>query len=238
MILDLDVGNTRCKWRLKDAAGDVIDRGVDAGFPAIGSAMPAPQRVRIARVAGAAARWRQWARDEFGVEPEFARSTASACGVTNGYGEPDRLGVDRWLAVCAAFVDARRACVVIDAGSAITADAVDKDGRHLGGYITPGLRLLGGAVVANTADVAWQPEGQAALAMGPGDSTQRAVAAGIAVMAVGFVERALRELSTRLAERPTVYLTGGDGAGLRPLLSFDVIEAPDLVLDGLGLVLP
>lgn len=236
MILDVDVGNTRCKWRLT-GGGELIERGAGTGFPAIGVA-GSPQRIRIARVAGAAEQWREWARESFGIEPEFARSAASSCGVTNGYREPQRLGVDRWLALCAAFTDARRGCVVIDAGSAITADAVDADGRHLGGYIAPGLRLLGTAVVTNTAEVAWRAEGSANLAVAPGDSTQQAVAAGIAAMAAGFVERALRELSARLAEPPVVYLTGGDGGRLRALLPFAVIEVPDLVLDGLGLVLP
>lgn len=237
MILDLDVGNTRCKWRLTAIDGTVVERGAGAGIPEIELA-GTPQRVRIARVAGATAEWRQWARMQFGVDAEFARPTASACGVSNGYSEPAQLGVDRWLAVCAAFSQVCQACVVIDAGTTITADAVTGDGRHLGGYIAPGLRLLGGAVVTNTAEVAWRSEDAAATAVAPGDSTQRAVSAGIATMAVGFVERVSRELTERLAEPPVIYLTGGDAGRLRPLLSFDVVEAPDLVLDGLAVVLP
>lgn len=237
MILDLDVGNTRCKWRLTGDDGAVIGRGAGTGVPVIEVA-GSLRRVRIARVAGETAEWRQWASEQFGIDAEFARSTACACGVSNGYREPERLGVDRWLAVCAAFARERRACVVVDAGTTITADAVAADGRHLGGYIAPGLRLLGGAVVANTAEVVWQSGREAGASVGPGDSTQQAVSAGIAAMAAGFVERALRELTDRLAGQPVVYLTGGDGGRLRPLLPLDVIEAPDLVLEGLGLVLP
>jgi type III pantothenate kinase len=65
---------------------------------------------------------------------------AKVAGVRNGYVDPDKLGVDRWLALLGAMdfygpVDK----LIIDAGSAITIDLLTKDGRHLGGAILPGF---------------------------------------------------------------------------------------------------
>jgi type III pantothenate kinase len=60
-------------------------------------------------------------------------------GITNGYQEPERLGVDRWLALIGAAGITRQNCFVIDAGSAITIDLLGSDGRHLGGAILPGV---------------------------------------------------------------------------------------------------
>lgn len=60
-----------------------------------------------------------------------ARSTAEALGVVNGYEEPGRLGVDRWLGALAGYQLAGGCCTV-DCGSAITIDFVLPGGQHLG----------------------------------------------------------------------------------------------------------
>ena len=83
------------------------------------------------------------ARLEAVLEPAFGAAvtryaaTREACGVTNGYDQPERLGVDRWLALIGAHEG--RDCIVIDAGSAITVDLLRGDGRHLGGAILAGV---------------------------------------------------------------------------------------------------
>ena len=50
--------------------------------------------------------------------------------------------MDRWLAMVGAFQLRRNAMLVVDLGTAVTADLVDENGLHLGGYICPGLSLL------------------------------------------------------------------------------------------------
>ncbi|MFO5197633.1 type III pantothenate kinase, partial [Salmonella enterica subsp. enterica serovar Typhimurium] len=65
---------------------------------------------------------------ELGCTPEFIASCADQCGVRSGYDDPAQLGVDRW----AALIGARRlcdgACLVVNAGTALTVDALSDEG--------------------------------------------------------------------------------------------------------------
>ena len=58
------------------------------------------------------------------------------------YEDPSKYGIDRALAAYAAYGFFRDSCVVIDAGTAVTVDAVSQDGAVLGGYIFPGGQIL------------------------------------------------------------------------------------------------
>ena len=116
MILQLDIGNTRLKWRLVDGT-NVVDAGaiVRDGSLGLPSLAQAPGQVWIASVAGeeqeAALR-----REFTGLDVWFARSGEQACGVRNSYAQPQRMGVDRWLAMLAAWNQAGDEVCVVDAG--------------------------------------------------------------------------------------------------------------------------
>src|SRR3546814_5490867 len=71
--------------------------------------------------------------------PNFARSSAGWHGLRNAYREPERLGVDRWLAMIAAWHTHRGAACIANAGTALTVDVIDAQGQHLGGIIAAGL---------------------------------------------------------------------------------------------------
>lgn len=64
----------------------------------------------------------------------------NAANVQNGYTNPKKLGVDRWLALLGT-IDFPRSVdkLIVDAGSAITIDLLTKGGKHLGGAILPGF---------------------------------------------------------------------------------------------------
>lgn len=227
--LDIDMGNTRTKWRCGEEAG---------ALPAPGLPRPVtvPERVRVASVLGDRRGIALEIRRRFGVEPEFATTSASLAGVCCGYREPHRLGVDRWLAVVAAWRRTRHALAVISVGTAACADFVDADGRHAGGYIAPGLRLLADALDRRTADV--RPDPHAVPRLEPGTDTQQAVAAGTLLMLAAFVDAAIERLRSRSGPPVAVFLTGGDAALLAPRLGRDVRCEPELVLEGLAIALP
>ena len=225
--LDVDIGNTRTKWRFGDARGTAS--GVVA--PALGDA---PDRVCIACVAAA--------RDEilarfgaaFGVRPEFAETTAQLAGVTCGYENPALLGVDRWLALVAAWNTVRQPAVVADLGTAATLDFVTGDGRHAGGYIVPGPGTMAKALARDTAHV--RVAGELARDLLPGRDTSEAVQRGTTAMLVSFIEWSVAQFSR--GESPVVFLTGGDADNIAGRLSLPVRVDPDLVFDGLALALP
>ncbi len=59
--------------------------------------------------------------------------------VTNAYRDYNRLGVDRWLTLLAAYAREKVDTIIIDAGSAITIDLLSRQHSHLGGAILPGF---------------------------------------------------------------------------------------------------
>ena len=162
--------------------------------------------------------------------PGYARSVRMLAGVVNGYREPERLGVDRWLALLTAWRELHGGAVVVSAGTALTVDILAADGQHNGGYIVPGLRLMRHALVSGTSGV--RPAAETLPSLAPGRSTTEAVLHGCMAMAVALIERARRDVAT------PVVLSGGDAGALAPWLAGPVLQRPDLVLDGLGIALP
>jgi type III pantothenate kinase len=171
------------------------------------------------------------------LSPQRVEATAEACGVRNGYRDPRQLGVDRWLAVVAAFARVHGAACVVDAGTALTVDAVDDTGLHLGGYIVPGLDLMQRALTSSTGDLAERSSvvhaaGRTLLA----DNTRDAISRGCIAALGALIERAHAALSASSAAPPALLLTGGDAAQIEAVLDVASETVPDLVLQGLRLV--
>ena len=241
MILDIDLGNTRIKWRETTAQyGKSTSRSMPLSHVTAEMELDLttrPRRVRVASVRGpeAEAELVSWCERLCGVTPEFARSTRVAAGVRNGYEQPERLGVDRWLAILAAYNMARAGVVVIDVGTAITADGVNGSGQHIGGYICPGMRLMERSLQANTNLVRFTETHP--RKMNPGINTGSAVSAGVLAATVGFAQQSWSKLSA-LSGATIAMLTGGDAEVVAPHLLFPVQLASEIVLDGLGLAVP
>ncbi|HMV70741.1 MAG TPA: type III pantothenate kinase [Pseudomonadales bacterium] len=243
MILELDIGNTRCKWRLVDAVGAALADGSCAIAELAVGLEALPARGAVLRARAACVRGEQVeqqvraaVRGVLGVEIEYARSQPGAAGVRNSYAEPARLGVDRWLAMLAGFASTGSAVCVFDCGSAITADLVDDEGLHRGGYIVPGIGMSRASLLTATDRVRFDAGGYTA-GVAPGTSTLQAVAHGT-LLAAGALLRAAREQFGRICPQAPVLLTGGDAQDLLPWLDFPVSLRPHLVLDGLRLALP
>ena len=240
MILQLDIGNSRVKWRLQQK-GETAASGAWAVaearlYPDLDCA---PEAVWVASVAGPAREQSlaEEARARWGLAPWFARASRSALGVVNSYREPEQLGVDRWLAMLAARRDCGGAFCVMDAGSALTIDFVDAAGAHLGGYILPGLESMGRALGESTQQLHFEAGLEGSLQ--PGRSTGAAVSAGLLVAQVGAATLALKHWPGRAGggvNERALYFSGGDGANLREALGQGAIYRPTLVLDGLALL--
>jgi type III pantothenate kinase len=157
------------------------------------------------------------------------QSEATAFGVYNSYSEPEKLGVDRWLAMIAAKHQfPNQALLVIDAGTAVTMDWLDQQGRHQGGWILPGLALQQRAVVTNTAKVVNSTEGVAQLL--PANNTISALQAGCLAAVVGAIQLAWQSQPVQ-----RIVLTGGDSNLLvKHLALLPVMIEPLLVFHGLS----
>ena len=243
MKLLLDVGNSRVKWAFV-AAGGLVAQGEaahddEANLRPLFAARHAPDDIRIANVAGASTGARLAARLEecFHVVPVLARSARQGAGVENGYADPAQLGVDRWLAICAAYDRYRAAVCVVDAGTATTIDVVTASGEHRGGLILPGLRLMESALLRGTSDLAQrsgasdlQAEGQIpvgtsgdpeAPVLTLGHDTAAAIRYGALQATTSLVWTCLEDFSPRgslVTIFPTVLVTGGAASLLKAAL--------------------
>ncbi|MDE1886568.1 MAG: type III pantothenate kinase [Gammaproteobacteria bacterium] len=242
MMLLADIGNTRVKWA--QAQGRKLSgHGVamHAGRPpmevwrSVWGDVLRPQCVVISNVAGAAVAdsVRDYFQQQFQLIPEFMTPSSRAGGVTNGYADPAQLGADRWAAAVGAFSRYGGPICVLGCGTALTMDTVDRDGRHLGGLIAPGLgamrRALSAAAPALPSDAAGQP---ALFAR----DTRAAVSSGVLYAAVGFIERVAAEVRAREGREIKMLLTGGDAETLQPWLPERFTLAPHLVLEGLAVL--
>jgi len=237
VILEIDAGNTMVKWRLRQGA-DVKQRGFYHRNDDFSIELDGQQRldaIYISSVAGAEYE-DQLSRnlvDSFSIQPWFARSTAACAGVCNSYQSPELMGVDRWLAMLAAYNDGAGAVCVVDAGSALTIDFVMVDGVHLGGYIVPGSELMKAALLKNTDRVRFEGGNEEKLE--PGTSTLAAVNNGVLLSQAGAIKLALDEACQSAGQDYKLYICGGDGEKLQQALAIKASYRPELVMDGLTL---
>lgn len=244
-VLLVDVGNSRVKWAR--CARGVLDAQQAADhaawtvndWRAALFAGAAAERVVAASVAGGAslAALDEAARTATGRGIERITTQREAAGVVNGYADPGLLGADRWLAAIAAYRHAGGACVVADIGTAATVDVVAADGRHRGGYIVPGPRLMVASLLHGTSDLAsfhaTSPPGA-----GPAfaDNTRDAIERGCRLALAAWVDRCVADAGKLLGTAPRLVLTGGALPEVLPYLEALGEEVPDLVLRGLAVV--
>ncbi|MEW6729299.1 MAG: type III pantothenate kinase [Pseudomonadota bacterium] len=244
MRLAIDVGNTRVKWAFGQGGAQAVEhRGRDlrALLRHAWTDQPRPEAIHVASVAGETVdeAIRLAAQDCWpGVSLTFLATRAECCGVQVAYARPERFGVDRLAALVAAHAgSAGVPVVVVDAGTAVTVDALDAQGRHLGGVIMPGLRLLSESLLGGTAAVS---AGMAFPALTAGEalqaSTEAGVAAGARCMFVGGALHAIEVARREAGTGAHLYLTGGDAAILVPSLGGGHVLRPDLVLEGVVLM--
>ena len=247
MILELDCGNTLIKWRvISSDSGDVVFVGVAANVAELLVELQclsalSLQRCRLVSVRGEEETTQLIAAIEhaFGLMCCLAKPALCVAGVRNGYADYERLGMDRWLAIIGAYQLARGACLVLDLGTAITADYVNAAGEHLGGYICPGLPLMRGLLRTHTQRIRYEDpvDGWSGQTLRPGRTTMDAVERGSLLMLRGFAETQLGVAAECLGADFEVFLTGGDSSLIGDVVPFARV-VPDLVFIGLAVVCP
>jgi len=253
MKLELDAGNTRVKWRLVEElagpASTIIASGAfvmaensaawnlrfcDVLGQLQGSTV---KKILVSNVRGDGFKSciTAHAQSAWGLVPEFAVSVPYCAGVTNGYIEPEKLGVDRWLAILAAYDLVRSDCCILNCGTTVTFDIVRNSGKHIGGYIMPGLRLMKDSLLAKSEALKSRLEHSHDSL--PGCDTASAINNGILMAIVGFAT-SMQSRTDLLSTDSVWVISGGDGEIVHPHLHWDTHLSPSLVLDGLRLAIP
>ena len=145
--------------------------------------------------------------------------------IPNKLSTPETTGSDRLfsaLAATAMFPD--ESLVVVQAGTAITVDAITKEGVFLGGYIMPGTGMWLDSMTSAAhlphflaEDIDWGVKG-------PGNCTKDAMLGGAGVGLKGAVKEAVRTLAITLGGSPRLIFTGGWAEKLRGILPGEVCQ--------------
>lgn len=146
---------------------------------------------------------------------------------------PEKTGVDRILATAAAYEQLGKACVVVDAGTAITVNCCNDAGAFVGGAIAPGASMMLDALHERTAKL---PRVELSPPTGTlGTDTTSAIQHGVYHSIRGMVKEVVENYATELGAWPELIVTGGDAEAL--FAGWELVHAisPDLVLFGIAL---
>ena len=255
LILAIDAGNTRIKWVLFDASGNMLENGACLNADLAITKLPEASFIVVSNVAGAGIKTQLISLLPKNIQIQWSIAQAHACGVTNHYDQAETLGSDRWAALIAAWHIKKGPCVVVNAGTAVTIDALSvnplsNDGRaeFIGGLILPGLNLMQQSLGLATAQL---PKFGIAE-----DSTNHthtnifakntadAIYAGALHAIIGAINLMAHELNLQCKQAPCIVISGGNASviyqqliKLNPAIEMTkqaVIE-DNLVLQGLFL---
>ena len=233
--LEIDAGNTFIKWRIcRDGVAEPQQRWLTDEINSRSIQIPVQwlsvDRVRYVSVAGEEINhWINQLFQKYAIPCDQAFVKAQSHGLKNAYDNPSQMGADRWVAMLAAWQALQTSFCVIDAGSAITIDWVDRSGQHLGGYILPGLMMLKQSLLGQTAQVRWQENTQTGL-IEPGKTTAECVEHGCRFQLAALMRALACECKARQIEN--LWVTGGDALDLLAWLD-EAEYHPLLVLEGL-----
>ncbi|GAB4512738.1 MAG: hypothetical protein Tsb0026_16870 [Sulfuricaulis sp.] len=240
MNLLIDLGNSRLKWAQHaaglwhtDAALLDSEKNIGSLFDKAWGKIAKPQRVIVCSVSSPERlnALEQWTRTRWSITVHIVRPQVEQLGVKNLYRRPEQLGADRWVALIGARGLTDSAACVVDAGTAVTVEALSARGEFLGGAIFPGLHLLRDSLAHGTEAIG-SAEGNAADCLAR--STADGVAAGTLFGLAGAVERLIDEHRRSLGEPMEIFITGGDAPALAAHLRVKMTPVPDLVLKGLA----
>ncbi len=246
-FLAIDVGNTRLKWAQYATAtpgarllshGAVFLETIDDLADNEWKDLPIPHTMLGCIVAGEGIKRRVEEQLElWDLAPRWVVSSRQAGGIFNGYEHPARLGPDRFVALVGArhrvLQHGRpRPALVVMVGTAVTVDALDAEGRFLGGLILPGFGVMQRALEMSTAGLK-VPTGE--IVDFPTNTSDALMSGGSNAMA-GAIERMHRKLCRHSGEEPVLLMSGGAAPKLLAItdLRFETIES--LIFDGLLLL--
>ncbi|WDD98776.1 type III pantothenate kinase [Thalassomonas actiniarum] len=236
MIALVDIGNTRTKYVYQKgqdlsaieavANEQVTMMWLDQHFSAISQLIVA--NVSQNSLSELITSWAERHR----VDLHLVRTEKKRFGIVSAYNQPEKLGVDRWLAMIGAYkLYPGKNMLIIDAGTATTVDLLAASGEHLGGWIIPGIDTMFNSILQQTANVAADKGENASIAFGR--DTNENVNNACWAATVGAIEVAIRQAETVVSALDLVLMTGGNEKALSNLLESKVTSVKNLVFVGL-----
>ncbi len=170
--------------------------------------------------------------------PIILTAQKNACGLISGYRDFHQLGDDRWMAMQGAIGFYKEPVIVVSAGTAMTVDAI-MDGKHLGGFIVPGLDSLRSVLAVDTAALSQVKDDhllevfEDTIVECLASNTEAAILGGTLYMTVAYLNTLIADLNAQMNTAFKVVLTGGNAKQLMPLMDEKSELISDLVLQGM-----
>ncbi len=238
MIILIDIGNSRLKWGIEDKGviqfQDAFDYRQSDFLQRIAESwktLDKPEKVAISSVSSKhlletlqTMIFGIWS----GIEIDIPVAKRLSFGVSSAYSQSEKLGVDRWLNLLALHHYYPGDACIIDCGTAITMDFLNAHGQHLGGLISPGLKLMKKSLLQETAEL---PFNENDFDPGLADCTEAAIYSGTLFSAAGLIEYVVNQ--QHLEQQ--LILTGGDAEIISEQLRYKTIIDADMVLKGLAI---
>ena len=234
----VDIGNTRIKWASQQDQQLLSTKAIvhrdHQDLSALIDHCWLNLRVIVSNVAGEHMEQSllDWTRRAWGVVPDFVKGQPRVLSFPSEY-RIEALGIDRWLALLALHDRFDLPAIVVDCGTAVTADLLTDKGMHLGGVIMPGLSVMHEALHQRTTILSKSLTEPINII---GRNTEQAMTSGTLLAVCGMIDRFILEATQQGDLNPQLVLTGGDAQVVGDALGRPVLIEPDLVLAGLMLV--
>lgn len=247
VIVGVDIGNSRIKWACWQG-GQVSEQGaiaasegaLDAWLEAR-RALPPPRQVVAVCVGGKklARRLDEGVQGIWSLPVDFFHTGEAYRGrrcLRHGYARVGHHGADRWAGLIAAAEEFDGPLCVLGAGTALTVDLLDAEGRHRGGSILPSVESMVDAVVRRASGIDWRQKGEDFDRPPRGrfaTDTQTAITAGAWHLLRAGLEDICREAAGMLGRDTRFVVTGGQAGRVQTMLPDRALaHRPLLVLQG------
>ncbi|MCD6351969.1 MAG: type III pantothenate kinase [Armatimonadetes bacterium] len=238
-----DVGNTTVCWQIVSAGGEASQINRRPASEAVTLVVRAAAEASVRRVAAVVS------APELGrrVEEALAREGIEYLQVgrdlpvpiETDYYDPAEIGPDRLCNALAAREGYGPPVVSASAGTCLTVEAVNAEGRLVGGAIGAGVPAASAGIAATAPHLAEAVRRAAGRSPedGLGRSTQENLTLGLWLGVAGALESLVLRARRAVGEGAPVVLTGGDAQPLAMLLGLEVAVEPGLTLQGVRLAL-
>lgn len=153
----------------------------------------------------------------------------------NLYSTPKTLGVDRIALVFGAVIKyPHQNTLIIDAGTCITFDFINKEKEYLGGAISPGIEMRYKSLHQLTAKLPLLEKNVPANFIG--NSTKESINSGVVNGVIQEIEGVIQQYKKKYLDL-TVVLTGGDTNFLSKQLKSSIFANQNFLLEGLNEIL-
>ncbi|AND64338.1 type III pantothenate kinase [Flavobacterium covae] len=234
MVLTVDVGNTRVKIAVfeKDMfleSESFLLENFLCEMEKKNKKYPLCQNLILSSVGKLKKEQIEWLQKRWKV---IQISRESKFPFINQYATPSTLGIDRMVLAAGAVLQfPSKNRLIIDVGTCVTYDFVDKENKYHGGAISPGLKLRYTSMYDYTAKLPLLDleEPERLIGNSTAQSMHSGVVNGLCFEIDGYIDEMIRD-----KEKIIIILTGGDANFLAKRLKNTIFANPNFLLESLN----